>query len=63
MSSAAEARSGQGEGFSSSGAPTIGMDDFFLVFKDGRTIQLRDRDVEPSEGELFGVPRVVELRR
>src|SRR3954451_4595404 len=32
-------------------------DDFFLVLKGRLTIQLRDRDVELSEGELFVVPR------
>jgi mannose-6-phosphate isomerase-like protein (cupin superfamily) len=35
-------------------------DDFFLVVKGRLTIQLRDRDVELSEGELFVVPRGVE---
>ncbi len=35
-------------------------DDFFLVVKGRMTIQLRDRDVELSEGELFVVPRGVE---
>lgn len=35
-------------------------DDFFLVLKGRLTIQLRDRDVELSEGELFVVPRGVE---
>ena len=31
-------------------------DDFFLVVKGRLTIQLRDRDVEVNEGELFVVP-------
>jgi mannose-6-phosphate isomerase-like protein (cupin superfamily) len=35
-------------------------DDFFLVVKGRLTIQLRDRDVELGEGELFVVPRGVE---
>jgi mannose-6-phosphate isomerase-like protein (cupin superfamily) len=35
-------------------------DDFFLVLKGRMTIQLRDRDVELDEGELFVVPRGVE---
>jgi mannose-6-phosphate isomerase-like protein (cupin superfamily) len=35
-------------------------DDFFLVVKGHLTIQLRDRDVELDEGELFVVPRGVE---
>ena len=35
-------------------------DDFFLVLKGRLTIQLRDRDVELREGELFVVPRGVE---
>jgi mannose-6-phosphate isomerase-like protein (cupin superfamily) len=35
-------------------------DDFFLVLKGHLTIQLRDRDIELSEGELFVVPRGVE---
>src|SRR3954453_13533320 len=35
-------------------------DDFFLVAKGRPTIQLRDRDVELEEGELFVVPRGVE---
>jgi mannose-6-phosphate isomerase-like protein (cupin superfamily) len=35
-------------------------DDFFLVLKGRLTIQLRDRDVEVREGELFVVPRGVE---
>jgi mannose-6-phosphate isomerase-like protein (cupin superfamily) len=35
-------------------------DDFFLVLKGHLTIQLRDRDVELAEGELFVVPRGVE---
>jgi len=35
-------------------------DDFFLVLKGRLTIQLRDRDVELGEGELFIVPRGVE---
>jgi mannose-6-phosphate isomerase-like protein (cupin superfamily) len=35
-------------------------DDFFLVLQGRLTIQLRDRDVELGEGELFVVPRGVE---
>jgi mannose-6-phosphate isomerase-like protein (cupin superfamily) len=35
-------------------------DDFFLVLKGHVTIQLRDRDVDLSEGELFIVPRGTE---
>ena len=35
-------------------------DDFFLVLSGRLTIQLRDRDVELEEGELFVVPRGVE---
>ena len=35
-------------------------DDFFLVLAGRLTIQLRDRDVELAEGELFVVPRGVE---
>jgi mannose-6-phosphate isomerase-like protein (cupin superfamily) len=35
-------------------------DDFFLVVRGRLTIQLRDRDVELEEGELFVVPRGVE---
>jgi mannose-6-phosphate isomerase-like protein (cupin superfamily) len=35
-------------------------DDFFLVLQGKLTIQLRDRDVELSPGELFVVPRGVE---
>ena len=35
-------------------------DDFFLVLRGHLTIQLRDGDVELSEGELFVVPRGVE---
>ncbi len=35
-------------------------DDFFLVLKGRMTIQLRDRDVELQEGEMFVVPRGVE---
>jgi mannose-6-phosphate isomerase-like protein (cupin superfamily) len=35
-------------------------DDFFLVVHGHLTIQLRDRDVELSEGDLFVVPRGVE---
>jgi mannose-6-phosphate isomerase-like protein (cupin superfamily) len=34
-------------------------DDFFLILKGRLTIQLRDRDVELEEGELFVVPRGV----
>jgi mannose-6-phosphate isomerase-like protein (cupin superfamily) len=37
-------------------------DDFFLVIRGRLTIQLRDRDVELGEGELFVVPRGVEHR-
>jgi mannose-6-phosphate isomerase-like protein (cupin superfamily) len=35
-------------------------DDFFLVLRGHPTIQLRDRNVELDEGELFVVPRGVE---
>jgi mannose-6-phosphate isomerase-like protein (cupin superfamily) len=35
-------------------------DDFFLVLEGRLTIQLRDRDIELSAGELFVVPRGVE---
>ena len=35
-------------------------DDFFLVLRGRLTIQLRDRDIELDEGELFVVPRGVE---
>jgi mannose-6-phosphate isomerase-like protein (cupin superfamily) len=35
-------------------------DDFFLVLKGRLTIQLRDRDVDLGEGDLFVVPRGVE---
>jgi mannose-6-phosphate isomerase-like protein (cupin superfamily) len=35
-------------------------DDLFLVLAGRLTIQLRDRDVELGEGELFVVPRGVE---
>jgi mannose-6-phosphate isomerase-like protein (cupin superfamily) len=35
-------------------------DDFFLVLKGRLTIQLRDRQVELEEGEVFVVPRGVE---
>jgi mannose-6-phosphate isomerase-like protein (cupin superfamily) len=35
-------------------------DDFFLVLRGKMTIQLRDRDVELNEGDLFVVPRGVE---
>ena len=35
-------------------------DDFFLVLHGRLTIQLRDRDVQLNEGELFVVPRGVE---
>jgi mannose-6-phosphate isomerase-like protein (cupin superfamily) len=35
-------------------------DDFFLVLRGRLTIQLRDRDVELGEGEMFVVPRGVE---
>ncbi len=37
-------------------------DDFFLVLRGRLTIQLRDRDVELEEGELFVVPRGIEHR-
>ena len=35
-------------------------DDLFLVLKGHLTIQLRDRNIELNEGELFVVPRGVE---
>jgi mannose-6-phosphate isomerase-like protein (cupin superfamily) len=35
-------------------------DDFFLVLRGRLTIQLRDRDIELSPGEMFVVPRGVE---
>jgi mannose-6-phosphate isomerase-like protein (cupin superfamily) len=35
-------------------------DDFFLVLQGHLTIQLRDRNVELDDGELFVVPRGVE---
>jgi mannose-6-phosphate isomerase-like protein (cupin superfamily) len=35
-------------------------DDFFLVLRGHLTVQLRDRDVELDEGELFVVPKGVE---
>ncbi len=35
-------------------------DDFFLVLRGHLTIQLRDRNVDLREGELFVVPRGVE---
>lgn len=35
-------------------------DDFFLVLKGHLTIQLRDRNVELREGEMFVVPKGVE---
>ena len=35
-------------------------DDFFLVLHGRLTIQLRDRDIELNEGEMFVVPRGVE---
>jgi mannose-6-phosphate isomerase-like protein (cupin superfamily) len=35
-------------------------DDFFLVLKGHLTIQLRDRNVELDEGEMYVVPRGVE---
>jgi mannose-6-phosphate isomerase-like protein (cupin superfamily) len=35
-------------------------DDFFLVLQGHLTIQLRDRNVELDEGEMFIVPRGVE---
>jgi mannose-6-phosphate isomerase-like protein (cupin superfamily) len=35
-------------------------DDFFLVLRGHLTIQLRDRNVELDQGELFVVPRGVE---
>ena len=34
-------------------------DDFFLVVQGRMTIQLRDRDVDLEQGELFVVPRGV----
>jgi len=37
-----------------------GTDDVFLVLRGHLTIQLRDRDVELDEGEVFVVPRGVE---
>ena len=37
-----------------------GTDDLFIVLRGRLTIQLRDRDVELSEGELFVVPAGVE---
>jgi mannose-6-phosphate isomerase-like protein (cupin superfamily) len=37
-------------------------DDFFLVLSGRLTIQLRDRDVSLTAGELFVVPRGVEHR-
>ena len=37
-------------------------DDFFLVLSGRLTVQLRDGDVELSEGELLVVPRGVEHR-
>ena len=35
-------------------------DDFFLVLHGRLTIQLRDRDIELSAGEMFVIPRGVE---
>jgi mannose-6-phosphate isomerase-like protein (cupin superfamily) len=35
-------------------------DDFFLVLRGNLTVQLRDRNIELAEGELFVVPRGVE---
>jgi mannose-6-phosphate isomerase-like protein (cupin superfamily) len=35
-------------------------DDFFFIVKGRLTIQLRDRDVELEEGDLYVVPRGVE---
>jgi mannose-6-phosphate isomerase-like protein (cupin superfamily) len=35
-------------------------DDFFLVLRGHLTIQLRDRDIELAEGEMFVIPRGVE---
>jgi mannose-6-phosphate isomerase-like protein (cupin superfamily) len=35
-------------------------DDFFLVLSGRLTIQLRDRDIELEQGEMFIVPRGVE---
>jgi mannose-6-phosphate isomerase-like protein (cupin superfamily) len=35
-------------------------DDFFLVLKGHLTIQLRDRDIELAEGDVYVVPRGVE---
>lgn len=37
-------------------------DDFFLVLRGRLTIELRDRNVELEEGQLFVVPRGVEHR-
>jgi mannose-6-phosphate isomerase-like protein (cupin superfamily) len=37
-------------------------DDFFLVLRGRLTIQLRGRDIELSQGEMFVVPRGVEHR-
>jgi mannose-6-phosphate isomerase-like protein (cupin superfamily) len=37
-------------------------DDFFLVLQGQVTIQLRDREVKLSQGELFVVPKGVEHR-
>ena len=37
----------------------LDTDDFFMVVKGHLTIQLRDRNVELDEGELFVVPRGV----
>jgi mannose-6-phosphate isomerase-like protein (cupin superfamily) len=35
-------------------------DDFFLVLRGRMTIQLRDRDIDLEEGDLYVVPRGVE---
>jgi mannose-6-phosphate isomerase-like protein (cupin superfamily) len=35
-------------------------DDFFLVLRGRLTIQLRDREIELEEGEMFVVPRGIE---
>ena len=37
-------------------------DDFFLVLKGRLTIELRDREIELGEGDVFVVPRGVEHR-
>lgn len=38
------------------------QDEVFFVYKGRLTIQLRDRDVELNEGDMFVVPRGVEHR-